>query len=169
MCVCGAVGSGPYAKRKLAYSSYICELPLPNVMPAKDFYHHTVRRALEKDGWTITDDPIYLPFITTFLQIDLGAKRLEVSRGEIKIAVEVKNFREPNAFANEFHKAIGQMITYLDVLATIDPAVTTYLAITEDAYSRIFSQPAAKSITTKRGIKLLVFNPITETITQWDA
>ncbi len=24
---------------------------------AKDIYHSTVRIALEKDGWTITDDP----------------------------------------------------------------------------------------------------------------
>ena len=27
---------------------------------AKDIYHDTVRTALEKDGWTITDDPFNL-------------------------------------------------------------------------------------------------------------
>ena len=27
-------------------------------MPAKDFLHDAVRTALEKDGWTITDDPL---------------------------------------------------------------------------------------------------------------
>ncbi len=27
-------------------------------MPARDIYHDTVRNALEKDGWTITHDPV---------------------------------------------------------------------------------------------------------------
>jgi len=30
---------------------------------AKDIYHYTVRAALEKDGWTITDDPLRLPLV----------------------------------------------------------------------------------------------------------
>ena len=29
-------------------------------MPAKDIYHVTVKNALIKDGWTITDDPLSL-------------------------------------------------------------------------------------------------------------
>ncbi len=31
-------------------------------MPAKDIFHNAVKRALEKDGWIITDDPLYLDF-----------------------------------------------------------------------------------------------------------
>lgn len=29
-------------------------------MPAKDVYHDIVKRALEKDGWRITDDPLVI-------------------------------------------------------------------------------------------------------------
>jgi hypothetical protein len=29
-------------------------------MPAKDIYHDTVKKALEKDGWTITHDPLII-------------------------------------------------------------------------------------------------------------
>ncbi len=29
-------------------------------MSAKDFYHDTVKNALIKDGWNITDDPLIL-------------------------------------------------------------------------------------------------------------
>ncbi|HBW87516.1 MAG TPA: fatty-acid oxidation protein subunit alpha, partial [Cyanobacteria bacterium UBA11149] len=29
-------------------------------MPAKDIFHDTVRSALEKDGWVIIDDPLYI-------------------------------------------------------------------------------------------------------------
>jgi hypothetical protein len=31
-------------------------------MPAKDKYHEAVKTALIKDGWTITDDPLHIPF-----------------------------------------------------------------------------------------------------------
>lgn len=40
-------------------------------MPAKDIYHNTVRAALEKDGWTITDDPLKLKWGIRELFIDL--------------------------------------------------------------------------------------------------
>ena len=30
-------------------------------MPAKDIYHDTVKRALEKDGWRITAENFQLP------------------------------------------------------------------------------------------------------------
>ncbi|MGE0883113.1 MAG: element excision factor XisI family protein [Blastocatellales bacterium] len=41
-------------------------------MAAKDIFHQHVRRALEKDGWTITDDPLSLRWLGTTLQVDLG-------------------------------------------------------------------------------------------------
>jgi len=37
---------------------------------AKDFYHEHVRKALIKDGWTITDDPLSMKWLGTTLQID---------------------------------------------------------------------------------------------------
>ncbi len=39
-------------------------------MPAKDFYHNTVKTALIKDGWTITDDPLILKVGTRNVQVD---------------------------------------------------------------------------------------------------
>ena len=33
-------------------------------MPAKNIDHDAVRDALIADGWTITDDPLYVPFGT---------------------------------------------------------------------------------------------------------
>jgi len=29
-------------------------------MPARDVFHNTVRVALEKDGWAITHDPLFI-------------------------------------------------------------------------------------------------------------
>ena len=45
-------------------------------MPAKDFYHNTVRNALIKDGWKITDDPLILKIGERSTFVDLGAEKL---------------------------------------------------------------------------------------------
>lgn len=138
-------------------------------MPRKDFYHDVVKRAVVKDGWTITHDPIYLPFLDTFLQVDIGAERFEIKRGTVKIAVEVKNFREPGAYANELHKAVGQVQMYMEILSKIEPDRDTYLAVTEEAFASVFSKSLLQGFIKRLGIKLVVFNPTSETIIKWDA
>ncbi len=45
-------------------------------MAKRDIYHYPVRRALEKDGWTITHDPYRLEIGEKRLEADLGAERL---------------------------------------------------------------------------------------------
>lgn len=45
-------------------------------MLAKDIFHNIVRTALEKDGWIITKDPLFLKLTQQFkINIDLGAER----------------------------------------------------------------------------------------------
>jgi XisH protein len=66
-------------------------------MPTKDLYHNTVKAALIKDGWIITDDPLSLEIGGRDLFIDLGAERLLIAdRDSEKIAVEVKSFISPS-------------------------------------------------------------------------
>lgn len=43
---------------------------------AKDLFHNEVKRALEKDGWEITDDPYILESGKIKYQVDLGAEKL---------------------------------------------------------------------------------------------
>lgn len=43
-------------------------------MPAKDIYHNIVKKALIKEGWKMTDDPLVLQFGDTHLYADLGAE-----------------------------------------------------------------------------------------------
>jgi len=55
-------------------------------MPALDRYHETVRHALNKDGWTITDDPLTLELDERTLYADFGAERLlAAERGTEKL------------------------------------------------------------------------------------
>ncbi len=45
-------------------------------MPAKDIFHNAVKNALIKEGWTITDNPLYLEYGEVDLYVDLGAEKL---------------------------------------------------------------------------------------------
>jgi len=62
-------------------------------MPAKDIYHNTVKNALIKEGWKITDDPLVLQFGETNLYADLGAELMIAAQKNGKtICVEIKSF-----------------------------------------------------------------------------
>jgi len=79
-------------------------------MPAKDIYHDTVRNALLKDGWTITDDPLRLVYGRQDVFVDLGAEKLiAAEKGSRKIAVEIKSFSGRSEVA-DLEKALGQYI-----------------------------------------------------------
>jgi len=58
-------------------------------MSAKDIFHAVVRSALEKEGWIITEDPLYLKVDDDKLYVDLGAENtlLGAERYGKKIAV----------------------------------------------------------------------------------
>ena len=60
---------------------------------ARDLFHTNVKVALQKDGWTITHDPLVLELSSGRLEIDLGAEQLiAAQKDNIQIAVEVKSF-----------------------------------------------------------------------------
>ncbi len=60
-------------------------------MPARDLYHDQVKKALIKDGWHITHDPLRLSWGGKDLYVDLGAEQLiGAEKDKQRIAVEVK-------------------------------------------------------------------------------
>ena len=84
-------------------------------MPAKDIYHDTVKKALIKDGWTITHDPLRLGWGTDLLYVDLGAERLlTATKKDEKIAVEVKSFVSPLTL--HLSKMLWVNISYIRIL-----------------------------------------------------
>lgn len=81
-------------------------------MPAKDVYHNTVKNALIKDGWQITNDPLILEYGGKDLFVDLGAEKLiSAEKDNQKIAVEIKSFLGTSQ-VNDLEKAVGQYIVY---------------------------------------------------------
>jgi XisH protein len=81
-------------------------------MGAKDSFHQHVRRALEKDSWTITEDPLSLKWGRATVQIDLGAERLiAAEKDDQRIAVEIKSFVGRSGI-DDWENALGQLVLY---------------------------------------------------------
>lgn len=137
-------------------------------MPAKDLYHDTVKTALEKDGWTITKDPLTLTIGTRPALVDLGADKLFAAEKDArKIAVEIKSFLSPSPM-NDLEKALGQFLLYSDILSEQEPDRVLYLAVPVAAYRGIFSEEVGQLILKRRPeFKLIVFNPTIQEISQW--
>ncbi len=136
-------------------------------MAAKDIYHNTVKTALEKDGWKITHDPLRLKIGERSLYVDLGAEKLlTAEKQDRKIAVEVKSFVSVSP-VSDLEEAVGQYIVYEDILEYSEPDRIIYLAISEEVYLDIFSEPIGQILLNKKRLKLIVFNSKKETIVRW--
>ena len=135
---------------------------------ARDTFHNAVRRALEKERWQITDDPLKLEYKGARLEIDLGAERLlAAERGEEHIAVEIKSFSGKSAL-HEFHTALGQYINYRRALKALAPNRKLYLAVPEDTFETFFQLPFTQEALEVDQIFVIVYDPDAEVIVLWN-
>lgn len=137
-------------------------------MPAKDRFHESVKTALQKDGWTITDEPLKIPIerLTNFY-IDLGAEKLLTAEREgQKIAVEVKSFLGASTLS-EFHTALGQCLNYRYALEDTEPDRKLYLAVPNEIYQDFFVIPFIVSVIRRSQIYLIIYDPTREEIVRW--
>jgi hypothetical protein len=136
-------------------------------MPAKDFFHKTVKTSLEKDGWIITDENLFIEVEDVDFYIDLTAEKILVAeKTGKKIAVEVKSFLGASD-VTEFHSALGQCLNYRSALRLTEPDRTLYLAIPEDVYKEFFIRRFIQRVIVEHQLKLLIFTPTQEEIVQW--
>ncbi|NER21070.1 MAG: fatty-acid oxidation protein subunit alpha [Symploca sp. SIO1B1] len=131
-------------------------------------FHNAVRSALEKDGWTITDDPLFVKVTTrSEFFIDLAAEKLlTAQKEEQQIAVEVKSFIG-RSIIKEFHLAVGQFLNYRLALEQVKSQKTLYLAVPVDTYEVFFPDDFVRQAVATYQIKLLIFNPVKEEIFLW--
>lgn len=136
-------------------------------MPAKDIFHETVKQALQKENWVITDDPLKLKFGNVNFQIDLGAERvLAAQRGSEKIAVEIKSFLNPSAIT-DFYAALGQFLSYRLAIEAIEPDRLLYMAVPLDTYRTFFQFEFTQTAIERYQVLLIVYDPENEVIVQW--
>ena len=67
----------------------------------------------------------------------------------------------------DLEQALGQYVLYHMLLRRDQPARTLYLAVPNRAYEGILSSLLGRTLTEEQGIRLIVFEPDTETIVQW--
>lgn len=136
-------------------------------MPAKDLYHNTVKKALIKDRWTITDDPLTLKIGRRSAMVDLGAEQLlAAERQQKKIAVEIKSFLSPSPL-RDLENALGQFILYSKILAQQEPDRLLYLAVNRPTFKDLFAEEVGQLLLETTELRLLVFDAKIEEIVQW--
>ncbi|MDJ1183776.1 XisH family protein [Roseofilum casamattae] len=137
-------------------------------MSAKDMFHDTVRIAIEKDGWTITNDPLFIELTKQVrMNIDLGAEKLlAAEKGKRKIAIEIKSFVGLSTIS-DFHTAVGQFINYRVALEFLNSERVLYLAVPTDVYEDFFTDRFVQAVLEKYEIKILAFNVQEQEIELW--
>ena len=134
---------------------------------AKDKFHYEVKQALVTDGWSITNDPLYIKIGTIPIQIDLGAEKIiGAEKDGEKIAVEIKTFSRLS-FINAFHDAVGQYIVYREALAIIESDRVLYLVVPFDTYEEYGSEILVQRVLANNKIKIIIYEPITQHIISW--
>lgn len=127
-------------------------------------FHDAARTALERDGWTITHDPLTLKAGLHNLYVDLGAERLiGAERGSERIAVEVKSFVGPSEVADA-QQALGQYLMYRMILAQEDPAREMILAMPVEAWGGLFATALGRDLVSEFSLSVLVLEPIVKRI-----
>ena len=138
-------------------------------MPAKDKFHDAFVHALQKAGWTVTDDPLSIRILDTDLLIDIGAERMVgAERGGERIAVEIKSFVGKSA-VQDLKEALGQFVLYDEALkrspANADRILL--LAVRLPIYVSLFENGIGRILMDSQRLRLIVFDDTTEEITQW--
>lgn len=136
-------------------------------MSRKDRFHQAVRNALEKEGWTITHDPLPLKVGTLRLQADLGAEKLiAAQKDNQKIAVEIKSFLGASKIT-DFYQAFGQFLPYKVALKRVEPERIIYLAIPDATYEALFGEILIQDLLEEYPVKLIIYNSNKEEIQSW--
>jgi hypothetical protein len=136
-------------------------------MPKLDIIHNSVKNALIKDGWLVTDDPYIIRYRRTTLYADLGAERpIAAERDGQKLVVEVKSFIGASKI-QDLKEALGQYDIYRYLLEETAPDRKLYIAISKVAYNTFFIQDVTQLILNRHQLPIIVVDLETEEIMQW--
>lgn len=137
-------------------------------MPKKDIFHDTVINALKKEGWVITNDPLFVPTeggVNFF--IDLGLERMIGARkNDDYIAVEIKSFDESTPFYS-FYEILGQFLIYKMALREQVKPFELYVAVSNLGFKRLDEAPIFNRAIEQYQLKFILFDAITQSVVEW--
>lgn len=137
-------------------------------MPARNIHHTAVIQALQADGWTITHDPLLIPYGDRRLFIDLGAERVTIGaeRGSERIAVEIASFVADSP-VRDLQEAVGQFVVYRAILSKVEPERTLFLGVSPQVYDSVLSEPVGQLVAAEVRLRILVFDPHQQKVIRW--
>lgn len=136
-------------------------------MPRKDQIHEVIKKALIKDGWTVTHDPFRIHYIDADVYADLRAERMEEETGVRRaLVIEIKTFSAPSS-VHEMGTALGQYTLYRTFLRQVAPEDQIYLALSEVVFKELFARKSFQLVVRDNQIALLIVNLDREEIVQW--
>ena len=136
-------------------------------MAARDLFHESVKIALQKENWVITDDPLKVETGGAKFEIDLGAERLLAAEREgEKIAVEIKTFLGDSPIT-DYHAALGQFLNYRLALEFKEPDRKLYLAVPVAVHEAFFQREFLQISVARHQVNRIVYDPVNEVIVQW--
>jgi hypothetical protein len=133
-------------------------------VPAKDRYHDTVIRALQKAGWTLITEQIAIIVEDRRLWIDIRARK---EAEDLAILIEVKGFEGMPSPIEYLANATGKYAMYRAALDYLQIEMPLYMAVPEAAYRGILSEEIGKQTLKHNNVRLLVFDPEREEIVRW--
>jgi hypothetical protein len=134
---------------------------------SRDLYGEVVKKALTKDGWLITDDPLTLSYGGKDVFVDLGAERtIAAEKNGERIAVEIKSF-VGRSDVKDLRDALGQYVMYRKLLQVLGSERELFLAVSVGIYESIFEPPFGRLFAEEEKVNLIIFDTKKETIERW--
>lgn len=136
---------------------------------ARGIIHEAVKKALIKDGWSITDDPFRIKLMedNRNLEADLGAEKFfSAKKGTERIVIEIKTFSGASIL-NQFHGALGQYLVYRSALKEANINRELYLAISINTYDEIEEIRFLKKLIDQFDLKLIIVDLVDRTLLRW--
>jgi len=86
----------------------------------------------------------------------------------VRAAVEIKSFIEPSLI-RDLKEALGQIALYTDALEDYPDEADRmlYLAVRQETYNDVFRDETGQRLITRGRVRLIVFDPVQETILLW--
>ncbi|MEG3843230.1 XisH family protein [Microcoleus sp. herbarium14] len=136
-------------------------------MAARALFHESVKIALQKENWVITDDPLKVETGGAKFEIDFGAERLlGAQRAGEKIAVEIKTFLGDSPIT-DYHAALGQFLNYRLALELKESDRKLYLAVPVAVHEAFFQREFLQISVERHQVNRIVYDPVNEVIVQW--
>lgn len=136
-------------------------------MPRKDIYHECVKIALEKDGWTVIDDPLQVAIDETTIFIDLSVEPTYFAeRNGEQIAIEIKSFRLQSSITS-LYEAVGKYCIYRTALRLDESPFELYLAVPQPTYDTFFQRRLVKEAINEYRVNIIIYNFDSNTIVKW--